>query len=430
MQVGFLAIGNELLSGHTLDTNTQWGSLQLGAAGFEVNEKLTVGDDAAAITSALGFLLNRTDLVITSGGIGPTKDDITKSTLNDFFVGELVLNQIILDDILARFHERGIQMNPLTEGQARVPSSAEAIINPVGTAPVLLFQRDGQMVITLPGVPSEFRHLLAEIIIPRLKRQFPSEYVGFREVHTAGVAESALAVRLGGIEAKISDGDKLMAVSLAYLPSRGQVTLRVTGRGADQKQVDSTLDSLAAEMLEICGDDAYGTGDFSLPQAIGQLLSDGGCTIATAESCTAGGVGAALTTANGSSRWFLGGLITYHSGMKVKLLGVEEDAIEKFTTVSREVACQMAEGALQRTGADYAISTTGVAGPGPDEFGNPVGKIWVGIAKRGEPTMAKQYKFYKERQANIEMFVLIALDQLRRRLLADLKGNGGNLAAE
>jgi nicotinamide-nucleotide amidase len=418
LKTALLIIGDEILSGDTLDTNSHFATSLLRNNGFSVEHILAAGDRATPIRTALDFLFGQVDIVISTGGLGPTKDDITKQTLTDYFGTELVLNDNVYEQLKKWLAGRGREVNELNKQQAMVPAAAETFLNPVGTAPVFWFRKgDNKHLITLPGVPKEMRHILQEIIVPVLKERFTHESIQQLTIQTVGIGESDLAMTIEDIENKIeaanSDGE---FYKLAYLPTLGPVRLQLTGKGEDENKIRHRLEEFKNEIAERVNKYVFGYGSTSFPEAIGEMLRSRNATLATAESCTGGYIAHLITSIAGSSDYYIGSVVSYANEVKVHELGVSEETIAQHGAVSEASLKQMLAGALKKFGTTYVLATTGIAGPGGGTPEKPVGSVWIGVAD-GNGMNCRYLRFNRKREENIHLFSIIALDMLRRRML-------------
>lgn len=407
MKAEIISIGDELLLGQTINTNAAWMGQELYGVGVEVQQVTTITDQREHILNALRESTSRCDLVLITGGLGPTRDDITKEALCEFFDSKLVMNHEVLGRIRAYFESRNLAILPVNEQQAELPEKAQLLLNRRGTAMGMWFEENGKVVISMPGVPHEMQGMMAEDILPRLADRFNAGGMYYTVVQTIGKGESFIAQSIREWEDRI----RAEGLSLAYLPSMGQVRLRVSGPKSERQKVDHEADQLERNL----GDIVFARGDVSMPEAIAELLRNSNKTLAVAESCTGGYLAHLITTIPGSSEYFLGGVVSYSNEMKVKSLGVERSVLEARGAVSEEVVCQMAEGVRKLTGADLAISTSGIAGPSGGSNEKPVGTVWIGLSD-GERTKAFQYKFGRNRERNIHITATFALNILRRYL--------------
>lgn len=390
MEVSIIAIGDELLIGQVVDTNSGNLAKLMAPFGWQVKQVEVVADDAEAIKAAIDRAMMSTDVVLTTGGLGPTKDDITKPLLCKYFGGELVRDPEVTKNIEEIFHKRGIKMNVLTADQALVPTSCRVIQNRVGTAPIMWFERDGKVLVSMPGVPFETLQMFERAVMPQLLEKFPNEEaIEHRTVIVADVTESALALQLDRWERALPDN-----FHLAYLPKPGIIRLRLDGHGADSASLKKEIDRLHVELSGIVKDNVIATHDATIGEALLEHARGARLTVATAESCTGGAIASQLTAIAGCSDVYAGGVVAYSNELKHAALGVDMAVIERYGAVSSEVAAQMAQGVAKLTGADVAVATTGIAGPTgatderrlPDGLvieAKPVGTVWFGVYAKG-----------------------------------------------
>lgn len=413
MQAEIISIGDELLIGQTINTNAAWMGERLNQVGFRVHRCSVIPDQREEILSAIDEAFRRSDLVLITGGLGPTKDDITKKTLCEYFETDLVVDEPSLIRISAFFESRGLKMLEVNRGQAEVPRSCTVIPNMRGTANGMWFDRNGHVLVSMPGVPFEMKAMMEELVLPKAMSFFDRPPIVHRTILTHGVGESFLADMISDWE------DSLAAehIHLAYLPSPGLVKLRMSSYCADSKDV--VLERMKRKELElhsIIGEVVFGYDDETLASVVGKLLMSRDLTLCVAESCTGGFLSHLITSVPGSSEYFAGGVIAYTYSIKDHQLGVSGELLETEGAVNEATALQMAEGARQRLQTSYAISTTGIAGPGGGTDENPVGTIWIGIAGP-KGSFAKKFKFGKSRERNILMASQSGLDLLRKEIL-------------
>lgn len=376
MDVTIIVIGDELLIGQVVDTNSGDIARMISPAGWSVREVVTVHDDADAIRAAIGRALENTDIVLTTGGLGPTKDDITKATLCDIFGGGMHLDSAVLENVETIFRKRGLIMNDLTRSQAMVPDACKVIPNDLGTAPVMWFERDGKVLVAMPGVPFETRHAFKNYVLPALLSHFGERsVVEHRTFVVTDISESALAEMLAGWEDALPAG-----FHLAYLPQAGYIRLRIDAVGACPATLNEELDRLAAALAAIVGDRIIATEDLTPEQIVMRLLAEKGLTMGTAESCTGGNIAHRMTMLAGVSDVFRGGVVAYSNEVKMSVLGVKDQTLAQFGAVSEQTAREMAEGARRALGCDIAVATSGIAGPGGGTPGKPVGTVCIAVA--------------------------------------------------
>jgi len=343
MTVEIITIGDELLIGQVIDTNSVWMAKILNDNGFQVVHKVVVGDDSADIRNAIDDALNRASIVLITGGLGPTKDDITLKTLCAYFDTSLYFSEEVYAHIERMFGERGYVMNELTRDQAMVPEKATVIQNNVGTAPCTWFEQDEKVLVSMPGVPYEMKWLMENEIVPRLKRKFRRDlYIRHQTCQVIGIPEAALAIRLTDFENNLPS-----FVKLAYLPQAGIIRLRLSAYGDDEKKTEETIAALQKQLKAILKEPIVAEEDKNIEIITGEQLRSSGLTVGTAESCTGGSIASLLTSVPGSSDYFLGSVVSYANKVKQQLLGVSESDLETYGAVSRQVVEQMAKGALQ-----------------------------------------------------------------------------------
>ena len=375
MKSTIITIGDEILIGQILDTNSRYISQALNRLGVVVAERTSIGDSAEQIEATLTRALAATDIVIITGGLGPTKDDITKHTLARYFGSELVYNEAVgqfVESLLAR---RGIAFTELNRGQAMVPKCCTVLHNAHGTAPGMWFERDGKVVISLPGVPFEMEHLIEDSVLPMLRDRFELKAIVHRTMITSGIAESLLAEQIAQWE------DNLPSVMhLAYLPAPNIVRLRLSAYEVDGSSVAKMIDEQFAKLYDIIPQAIVGFENATVEQLVHDRLIERGQTLSVAESCTGGNIAAKFTAMAGASAYFNAGVVSYSNEAKVDILGVNAEDIARYGAVSEAVAIQMAEGVRMVGRSDYGISTTGIAGPSGGSADKPVGTVWIGIA--------------------------------------------------
>jgi len=375
MKAQIITIGDEILIGQIVDTNAAYISRALNSVGVVVTERLSIGDDRDRIIEALDTSLSQCDMVITTGGLGPTKDDITKKTLAEYFNSELVRDKEVYAHVKKMLEERGIEFNELNQGQALVPACCTVLPNMKGTAPGMWFERDGKVVVSLPGVPFEMEALMQEEVLPRLAEHFSLKQIVHRTMITTGLAESMLAKRIEAWENALPP-----YIKLAYLPSPSQVRLRLSAYEVDGRKVGEEIDRLFSQLEKIIPQYVVGYQNESIYTSVHKMLLRKGLTLATAESCTGGAIAAHFTSQAGASGYFLCGVVSYSNEAKHNVLGVDMSDIERYGAVSRPVVEQMAEGARRISGADYAVATSGIAGPTGGTPDKPVGTVWMAVA--------------------------------------------------
>lgn len=407
MNLSIIIIGDEILLGRVTDTNSGLIARTFTPMGWEIKRIRTVGDNGADIAAAINESLAESELVITTGGLGPTRDDITKGVMMDIFGGSLVHNAEVAANVEAVFARRQLKMNELTASQAMVPSSAKIIENLAGTAPIMVFERQGRMLVAMPGVPAETRGMLPSVAKAIAERFGNQELTPRREFTVTGIIESALAQRLAPFE------DAMPAhFKLAYLPSAKRILLRLEGaRGTTQE----LFEAQCAKLVEALGEYLSAQGDVSAAALLLDKLRKNKLILATAESCTGGNIAHLLTLVPGSSDVFAGGVVSYANEVKSGVLGVDPQTLANEGAVSEATVRQMLEGAKRACGAQCVVATSGIAGPGGAVPGKPVGTVWIG-ASTPRATDVRLWHFGGDRQAVIDRASATALDMLLRLL--------------
>lgn len=373
MNYSIIVVGDEILIGQVQDTNSGFIARQLTPFGWQAVSIRTVADDGQAIFDAIDEGFAHSDVILMTGGLGPTKDDITKPTLCRYFGGELVHDEVTARNVEQIVAGRGLKLNDYTRAQAMVPSSCRVVQNQCGTAPLMWFEREGKVLVSMPGVPYETETMLVREVIPQLMEHFHHDVdIEFRHLMVTGIIESALAMTLDEWERHLPQG-----IHLAYLPQPGIIHLRLTGQAEDKQWLTSEMDRLVTELHQILGDHIVCDENLPLAGIIGNILRNRAMTMATAESCTGGNIAHQITAIAGSSDYFVGGVVSYHRDVKVKQLGVSASDIDTYGVVSQTVAEQMATGVCRLLGTDCAVATTGVAGPGGGTPETPVGTVWM-----------------------------------------------------
>lgn len=418
MQAAVLTIGDELLNGSTVDTNSAFIGKELANLGIQLLEKSTIADTKEAITLHLDRLLPKVGLIILTGGLGPTADDITKTTLTGYFNTRLVRNEYVLGHIADRFATRGLVMTDRNREQALVPETADVLQNDMGTAPGMWFTHNDTSVISLPGVPYEMQHLMVERVLPRIRKEFDLPVIIHHHIMTSGIGESWLADKIRDIESDLPPH-----ISLAYLPSPGIVKLRLTGRGEDRARMENEIRFQSNRLTERLGNHVYGYDGISLQEAVGKRLLSLKATLSLAESCTGGNIGSLITEIPGSSSYFMGSVISYDNRIKEQLLGIDPDILNSYGAVSEETVNAMLQGVSALMQTDYAIAVSGVAGPGGGTEEKPVGTVYIGVSGKGT-TRIKRYNFTHDRLINIRYSSIYALHELRTLLDSHLEIQG------
>lgn len=405
-----ISIGDELLIGQVINTNAAWLGEHLSNAGFQLDSSLTIGDSEQAILDAFNACMDA-DLVLVTGGLGPTADDITKPTVCKFFGTELEFCQAAYDNVVALFKRRGFQMSERNRSQAMLPKSCEYVPNTYGTAPCMWLEKNNVVFAFMPGVPFEMKGIFTDELLPRIKQRFHAVPYEKRVIMTTGIGESFLAD-------KIKEWEEALPkfLSLAYLPQYGMVRLRLSGRHEDAELLHQTLDDQIGKLSQLIREYIFAMQDQPIERTVFDLLINKGKTFASAESCTGGNIAHVITLIPGSSEVFKGTAVTYATATKTKVLGVPAETIEQYGVVSREVVERMAAGVRSLMESDYGVATTGVAGPGGGTDENPVGTVWIGVAT---PTglVSKRFNFGKDRENVISRATIAAYEMLRQQII-------------
>lgn len=406
-----ISIGDELLYGQILDTNSKWLSEEMDKIGIRVVRKTTIGDDRESMRQAFSAASQKVDIVLMTGGLGPTKDDLTKNVLADFFGSRLVLFPQALEDVKRLFESRGRELSETNRAQAYLPSNSQYIHNEVGTAPGMWFEEQGTIWMSMPGVPHEMKHLMEKAVIPRLKTQFTLPVIYHKLVKTVGIGESWLSDIIG------TWADQLPShIRLAYLPSLGEVKLRLTGFGENQKAIAREVDKQIASLLPLIEPYVYGYNNDTLSSAIGHLLVQKGKTLALAESCSGGYISHLITGIPGSSEYFNGAVVPYHNVFKESILGVLETTLASHGAVSEETVREMAKQVRLKFNADYGLSSSGIAGPGGGTALKPVGLVWI-ACDDGKSCKTRKLQLTQDRTVNIHLTAVAALNLLRETVI-------------
>ncbi len=402
-----ISIGDELLYGQTLDTNAHWISHKLDEYNIKVFQRTTIGDDADQILNAFATAAERVDIVLITGGLGPTKDDLTKPLLAKYFGVGMVHHEEVLRDITLLFAKASREVTALNAQQAELPANCEKITNPVGTAPGMWFYENNTVFVAMPGVPYEMKSIMTESILPKLHEMFSKGVLHHHIIKTIGITESSLSDLIEDWEVNLPKH-----IKLAYLPTKGQVKLRLTGSGDDLNTLKQEIDALQMAIMPKIAKYVYGFGADSLEGVIGQLLNKNNLTLATAESCTGGYLAHMITSVPGSSRYFKGSVIAYSNEVKTAQLGVSTEDLKQQGAVSEKVAKAMAEGVRKALNTDIAIATTGIAGPDGGTIEKPVGTVWIAYSDKHK-TLAKKFNFSRDRTFIVHWSALAALNMIR-----------------
>lgn len=413
--IEIISIGDELLIGQVVNTNAGWMAEELNAIGWDVRQITCVSDNADEISRALQEATQRADVVLMTGGLGPTKDDITKEVLCTFFSTHLVVDESVLNNVASFFKRKGLPLTGLNRDQALVPQSAHVIENGVGTAPGLSFESQGKLVVAMPGVPYEMKYIMENFVLPKLLSFSGPKAIVHKTILTQGIGESFLAKLIEDWENSLAPD-----IKLAYLPSPGIVRLRLSMRGQDRSAMEQRIAQKINELKQLIPQYIWGEDRETLEEAVGKLLQEKGLCLATAESCTGGFIAHRITSVPGSSAWFSGSVIAYDNQVKIHLLDVEAKRLKRDGAVSQKVVEMMALGVQKLLKTDYAISTSGVAGPDGGTEEKPVGTVWIGIAGP-HGVVSKKFLFGDERMRNIHRSSTAALALLRETILEKKK---------
>jgi len=411
MKVEIITIGDEILIGQIVDTNSAWMAQKLNDIGAKVERIVTVQDDLEVINTALSDAENRVDIVLVTGGLGPTKDDVTKKAFADYFDCDLTFHPEIAEHISKLFARFGKEITEINRLQAELPSACEALQNNNGTAPGMWFEKGKTVFVSMPGVPYEMKGLMKDHVLPRLREKYNTPVILHKTILTMGMGESWLSEHIQEWE-----GNLPAEIKLAYLPSPGRVRLRLSAFGQNAELLRQLLDLEVGKLLELIPELVYGFDDDSIESVVGKLLKEQGKTLSTAESCTGGMIAHKITSISGSSQYFFGSIVSYANEVKIESLGVSEKSLKEFGAVSEDVVRQMAEGARKKLRSDYAVATSGIAGPDGGTEEKPVGMVWIAVATP-EITVAKKYLFGHNRSRNIEISSNTALNMLRKQLM-------------
>jgi nicotinamide-nucleotide amidase len=405
-----LTIGDEILYGQIVDTNSQWMSVELDKVGIKVIRKTTVGDQEDEILTAFAEAEKRADIILITGGLGPTSDDLTKPLLAKYFNCKLEIHEEALQEITAFFKSRGREMIEPNRQQAALPVCCTKITNPIGTAPGMWFEKEGKVFMSMPGVPHEMKKMMTERVIPKLKEKFHTPNIYHKVIRTIGIGESFLAEKIAPWENSLPEH-----IKLAYLPSLGEVKLRLTGFSNSSSQLESEIDVLVEKLKVIAGDYIYGYGDESIEVVIGKMLRERKLTLSMAESCTGGYLSHLITSVPGCSDYFLGSMVPYAYEIKMRQLGVKPEVLEKYGAVSEPTIIEMANIVRAKFNTDIGVATSGIAGPGGATPEKPVGMVWIAYSDKHH-TVTKKLQISNDRTINIKMASMAVINLIRMSL--------------
>lgn len=410
MKAQIITIGDELLIGQTIDTNSAWMGAELSRIGFDVMRKTSVHDNRDDIMNILREVTGKADVVLISGGLGPTSDDITKKVLCEFFNSRMIINADVLSMIEKMMKQRRITMIKRNRLQAEVPEACRVLTNARGTAPGMWFEKEGTIFVSMPGIPYEMQYIMNEHVIPELNNRFISQVIIHRNIMTYGAPEAILSEKLTGFEQSLP-----VFIKLAYLPSYGVIKLRLTASGNDSDKLEKAVDEQVNKLHEAIPGLIFSETEEPMESCVGRLLKAANQSVCTAESCTGGKIASLLTSIPGSSDYYRGSVIAYDNQVKEEVLKVPAAMLREYGAVSEEVVKCMAEGARALLKTDFSVATSGIAGPDGGTEDKPAGTLWTAVSSAGA-TVAEKHFFYLDRNANINRFSYAALNLLRKRI--------------
>lgn len=416
MNAHIISIGDEILIGQIVNSNAAWMGEELNKVGVNVEQIVTISDDREAIKNAVAQAEKSADIILLTGGLGPTKDDITKKTLAEYFGLAMAYHPASFENIQELFAQYGREADDRYKVQAEMPVGADILMNKVGTASGMWFKQNGKVTVSMPGVPREMKYLMTEEVLPKLQKHFNTPTILHKTLLTSGKGETDLSDLLEEVEEQLPQN-----IKLAYLPNtmKGQVRLRLTAKGEDRKALEEELEKQANKISTLLGPLVFGEEQQTLAGAIGLLLKEKGATLGTAESCTGGNVAQHITAVAGCSSYYKGSIVAYANETKTKFLGVKTATLDEYGAVSEQTIKEMLQGTIQNLGVDYAVATSGIAGPGGGKPDKPVGTIWIAVGDKNK-VFAKCLQLGNNRERNIQMTTTIVLNTLRRFLLGDL----------
>ena len=409
-EVEIITIGDELLIGQVVDTNSAWMAQALNAIGVKLKQITSVGDSASHIIEALNLAMHRADVIIMTGGLGPTKDDITKHTLCDFFNTSLAFDEKAYAIIDSIFKSRNKEISPINRQQAELPQACTPLYNQVGTASGMLFEKEQKLFFSLPGVPFEMKHLMEDQVLPYIKKTCSLQTIIHKTILTHGIGESFLAEKIADWESSLPDH-----IKLAYLPSAGAVRLRLSAYGSHATTLQQDLERLLAQVLPLIDEHVYGYDNDTLEEQLARELLATSSTIGTAESCTGGFIAHKITSVAGSSSYYQGSIVAYDNAIKMHLLNVKKETLDTYGAVSKECVEEMAKNALKILNTNYTIAISGIAGPGGGTNDKPPGTVWIAIANKDQ-VYSKKFLLGNNRQRFIEVASQTALFMLLKLL--------------
>lgn len=405
-----LTIGDEILYGQIVDTNSQWMSVEMDKIGVKVVRKTTVGDVESEILTALTEAEKRADIILITGGLGPTSDDLTKDCLAKYFNCSIAIHEEALTEVTEFFKSRGRELTDLNRQQAALPTACDKITNALGTAPGMWFNKGDKVFMSMPGVPYEMKKMMTDFVIPRIAKKYELPVICHTIIRTIGIGESFLAEKIAGWENALPPH-----IKLAYLPSLGEVKLRLTGFGDSREQLNNEINSLIESLKEHAGQFIYGYGEDPLEVVLGHTLRERKLTLSIAESCTGGYLSHLITSVPGSSEYFLGSIIPYDYQIKMRQLGVKPETLEKYGAVSEPTIIEMANIVRAKFNTDVGVATSGIAGPGGATPDKPVGTVWIAYSDKHQ-TVTKKLQLTKDRALNIRLASAAVLNLIRQSL--------------
>ncbi|MCX6235222.1 MAG: competence/damage-inducible protein A [Bacteroidetes bacterium] len=402
-----ITIGDELLIGQVVDTNSAWMASELNNIGVEVVQITSISDEKESIIKTLADATTRADIVLMTGGLGPTKDDITKAALCDYFHTTLRFDPVALENVTRLFCSRGMEVTERNRKQAEVPANCTPVKNDIGTAPGMWFEDKGRIIVSMPGVPFEMKHMMSHYILPKVIQLQHDGIIIHKTIITQGIGESALCDMLTGWEETLP-----RHIHLAYLPQPGVIRLRLTAKGSNRERLSRDITEQVEKLKTIIPDYIFGYDDDTLEKIIGRILKEKKLTLSTAESCTGGYIAHLITSVPGSSDYYTGSVIAYSNVIKKKILGVSQKLLVRHGAVSEEVVTSMAVGVKKKFHTDFAIATSGIAGPDGGTPDKPVGTVWIAVATP-DRVIAQRFRFGQHRESNIKRTAAAGLNLLR-----------------
>ena len=411
MKAEIITIGDEILIGQVVDTNSAWMAQELNEIGVRVHQITSISDDKAHIVSAINQARERVDIVLMTGGLGPTRDDITKYTLAEYFDSELAQDETALKMVTDLFKHHNRPLLEVNIKQAELPVKATPIYNNNGTAPGMMFIENNQLIVSMPGVPYEMKAMMQEAVLPKIKEMYELPYLVHKTILTAGIGESFLADKIVTVEDALPNH-----IKLAYLPNLNTVRLRFSALGTNKPKLEEELEAITKQVRKFAGEYIAMEGDMKMEEVIGQLLKQKGKTLSTAESCTGGYIAHLITSVSGSSAYYKGTVVSYSNEVKMSELAVKKETLDTVGAVSEETVLQMAAGVKNKLNTDYSIATSGVAGPDGGTEAKPIGTVWIAVSGPTD-TFAKKYNFKGNRELIIERSARMGLMMLHKLLL-------------